>query len=1089
MKLKEDELIIKSLKITIAFLMFMSLNFSCARAYETSILTHTSRTTLHKIDTDNVQQAWLTDKKTLRVGVYKSDNPPYDVFSPPREYEGISADYLGLVSSQLGLSVEMYTYPDRETLWLALQNGDIDIIPSVSQGTENANFVTTNSYGEEQVILAVKSTDRGILSEQLSLQRIAVVRDYLSLSELKSAYPDASIQIYDTNQEALSAVAYGNSRAYLGSASALGQSFINILRIDRLAKIPKRNIAFATRKSNTMLIDLVNKSLNSIPPEKKSEIEKSWGAGYSTVMMQQLPLTGDEQKWIKGHKKVNVVVYGNDFSAPMAFVDKSGIVRGIAADILSVVALKTGLNFQFSVTDDFQDLIEQTKEDKAQMIASISFSAQRNKELLLSYPYTRTPYTLLTQYDNFTVKQLSDLRGKKLGMLRNASLANEIAQRFPEIRIVFYNTDTELLNAVADRNVDAITGFLVIADYQINNNYRGKIRVANILEDKTAYISFAIGKNNPELHSIINNVLNTIPPYELDMFARRWGANHLVNADGFWSRNRNIVLIGVSGALLLLLTVVGRTLLLRRKFALAEQAASQLTRQYRMLEKLVDTMPFPIKLRDPEGKLTYCNQLALEFFNLPFESIKGRTILEAASHLTPEVAQLINDKHRAAVNNNETFHQYLDMTLVNPSNGETRAVTSSVWILPWRDADGVIVGSIFALWDVSDKEELVRQLKEASDRAESSNRAKSTFLSTMSHEIRTPMNAIIGMLDMAIKKGRVGELDIQALEVAHESANGLVGLIGDILDLSRIEGGHLEFRPESINLIQLIDQLLVIYNGLAIDKNIVLKKIYPDEKIANVIGDPLRIKQVLSNILGNAIKFTDSGSVTLTMRVSLRQQDKTCFEIKVQDTGIGIPLEQQMTLFKPFSQADNRRAGTGLGLYISKELCRTMHGDLTLESEQYVGTTLTATFTLPVAENCAEPEVQTIENDHPARALNVLVVDDNEANRILLAKQLAWLGHHAHVARDGFEALEMWEENDFDVIISDCNMPGMNGYQFTKRIRENEAMRGLTRNWIIGFTANAVPEMVERCLNAGMDGCLFKPCSIRSLEQALFKVK
>ncbi|WP_455846451.1 transporter substrate-binding domain-containing protein [Pantoea agglomerans] len=1081
-------MIIKFFKNTFLFLFFILPDIHYAQADDNSLVLNTPRSAHYKISTDSAQQAWLKDKKVLRVGLFRNDNPPYDVFSPTREYEGISAEYLGLVSSMLGLNVEIYAYQDRETLWLALQNGDIDIIPSVSPGTESANFTTTKNYGEEQAILAVKSTDRETLPEQLNLQRIAVVRDYLSLADLKAAYPDANFQVYDTTQEALSAVAYGNARAYLGSASTLGQSFINILRIDRFATITRRDIAFATRKNNSVLIDLVNNALALIPPEKKSEIEKSWEAGYSGVMMQQLPLTEGEQKWIKDHKNVNVIVYGSDFSAPMAFVDKSGVVRGIAADILSVVALKTGINFQFSVTDDFKNLIQQTTEDKSQMIASISYSAQRNKELLLSYPYTRTPYVLLTQYDNFSIKQLSDLRGKKLGMLKNASLANEIAQRFPEIKLVFYNSDSELLNAVADKNVDAITGFLIIADYQINNNYRGKVRVANILEDKTAYISFGIGKNNPELHSIINHVLNTLPHYELDMFARRWGANHLVTSDGFWTRYRNTVLIGVSGTLLLMLIVAGRALLLRRKFALAEQAASQLTRQYRMLEELVDTMPFPIKLRDPEGKLTYCNQLALEFFNLPFESIKGRTILEAASHLAPEVAQLINDKHRAAVKNNETFHQYLDMTLINPSNGETRAVTSSVWILPWRDADGDIVGSIFALWDVSDKEELVRQLKDASDRAESSNRAKSTFLSTMSHEIRTPMNAIIGMLDMAIKKGRKGELDIQALEVAHASANGLVGLIGDILDLSRIEGGHLEFRPEKINIIHLIDQLLVIFNGLAIDKNIALKRNFPDENIEDVIGDPLRVKQVFSNILGNAIKFTDSGSVTITIRFSRQLSSQIGFEIEVKDTGIGIPFEQQRVLFKPFSQADNRRAGTGLGLYISKELCRTMQGDLSLESEQFVGTTLTATFILPVAESCPEPEVQTVERQHPVRAFNVLVVDDNEANRILLAKQLAWLGHHAYVAKDGFEALEMWDDNAFDVIISDCNMPGMNGYQFTQRIRETETMRGLDRNWIIGFTANAVPEMVDRCLNAGMDGCLFKPCSISSLEQALQKV-
>ncbi|WP_312663930.1 ATP-binding protein [Pantoea sp. CTOTU49201] len=289
-----------------------------------------------------------------------------------------------------------------------------------------------------------------------------------------------------------------------------------------------------------------------------------------------------------------------------------------------------------------------------------------------------------------------------------------------------------------------------------------------------------------------------------------------------------------------------------------------------------------------------------------------------------------------------------------------------------------------------------------------------------------------------------------------------------------------------MNLGTLINQLLVIFNGLAIDKNLFLNKSLPVETIADVIGDPLRIKQILSNLLGNAIKFTDHGGVTLELRQEMDvNAGLVRYVIDVIDSGVGIDETQQKALFQPFAQADNRRAGTGLGLYISRNLCESMGGSLTLSSVVHQGTRVRAEFALPIAQNRAEPQKVAETVVRKGEPLKVLVVDDNAANRMLLAKQLAWLGHHAHVAVGGLEGFAMWQKHKFDVIVTDCNMPQMNGYQFTQHIREHEACTGQSAVYILGFTANAMHEIIERCLAAGMNGCLFKPCSINSLAEAL----
>jgi len=725
------------------------------------------------------------------------------------------------------------------------------------------------------------------------------------------------------------------------------------------------------------------------------------------------------------------------------------------------------------------------------MIAAIAPSDARREKMLFTQPYGRSAFALITAKGDQSIHLLSDLRGKRLAVIKQAVLTDYIRSRYPKINVVEFDNDEDLLNSVTDGRAEAAIALLMTAEYQLNSEYRDRLKVANTVDAYTAYIAFAIGKNDPELQTILDKVLITIPPYELDMIANRWRPNNMVVAadNSIWGRHRNAIIAGAVIAGLLLLFALARTFWLRRQMMLEARARRQLATQVHLLERLVDSMPFPITIRDRDGNLTYCNMLALNIIEQPYEAVKGKPLSVAARRLPAEQVSYLDKKMREVMDSDTAWQEDISLQFgpSGPEQNDSKALTASMWLLPWHDAAGEVVGTVMALWDISDREQLVQQLSEASERAEASNRAKSTFLSTMSHEIRTPMNAIIGMLDMAIKKGQQGELDLQALQVAWESAQGLVGLIGDILDLSRIEGGALDFNPERINLGALINQLLVIFNGMAIDKNIMLHKHYPDALLPDVVGDPLRIKQVLSNLLSNAIKFTDRGSVTLTLQQVIQPQlGSVRYIIEIQDSGVGINEAQLATLFKPFTQADNRRAGTGLGLYISRTLCESMDGTLTLSSVLNEGSCARAELVLPLA---------TVDNIAPARTahapqpqstpLQVLVVDDNAANRILLAKQLAWLGHHAHVAETAHEAFALWDKGRFDVLITDCNMPEMNGYQLTEKIRQAEQADNKPPVWILGFTANAMHEVTERCLAAGMNSCLFKPCTINSLAVAL----
>jgi two-component system sensor histidine kinase EvgS len=422
-----------------------------------------------------------------------------------------------------------------------------------------------------------------------------------------------------------------------------------------------------------------------------------------------------------------------------------------------------------------------------------------------------------------------------------------------------------------------------------------------------------------------------------------------------------------------------------------------------------------------------------------------------------------------------------------------RQLTIYHWILPFRDSLGEVQGIIGGWIDISERRELIEELQAAKEQADNANRAKSTFLATMSHEIRTPMNAVIGMLELALKRADHGHLDRPAIEVAYSSAKDLLELIGDILDIARIESGRLTLSPERANLRQLVESVIRVFDGLARQKSLSLLMDLDSGINTDVLIDPLRFKQILSNLISNAIKFTEQGQVKITLQ-TLMEKDTQLLQLKVriQDSGVGISKQDQERLFEPFSQADNQiqqaRTGAGLGLVICRSLCEMMGGTLELSSEPGQGTQVNMSFNLTRLEPLAVSTAIREALPQTGEALNILVVDDHPANCLLLCQQLEFLGHRCAVAEHGAQGLELWLQDHFDLVVADCNMPIMNGYDLTRAIRNHEQVHGHQRCAIWGFTANAQPEEKQRCREAGMDDCLFKPISLTSLSERLNRI-
>jgi signal transduction histidine kinase/ActR/RegA family two-component response regulator len=391
-----------------------------------------------------------------------------------------------------------------------------------------------------------------------------------------------------------------------------------------------------------------------------------------------------------------------------------------------------------------------------------------------------------------------------------------------------------------------------------------------------------------------------------------------------------------------------------------------------------------------------------------------------------------------------------------------------------------------------------RQLDEAAalqDAAESANRAKGEFLANMSHEIRTPMNGVMGMIDLALEDATVPEQS-EALRLARDSADTLLTVINDILDFSKIEAGKLDLVPARFDLRVLIDQIARTFVHRAAEKGVRMHYIVRVGTPAHVMADRVRICQVITNLVGNAVKFTDEGEVKLEVYLKERTGRRAVLGFVVSDTGIGIPVDKQQVIFEAFAQADNSLSrsygGTGLGLAISTSLVKLMGGAIDVESEPGKGSRFH--FTIDV-ETLEESDKQTPDNgSHQLSALSrpvrrhlgprILLAEDNEVNQRVVRIMLENRGHSVTVVNSGVQAVELSAAEAFDVVLMDVSMPVMDGFEATAAIRRRE--RGGDRHIpIIALTAHAMTGDRERCLAAGMDGYLTKPIRPTEIVEAL----
>ncbi len=513
--------------------------------------------------------------------------------------------------------------------------------------------------------------------------------------------------------------------------------------------------------------------------------------------------------------------------------------------------------------------------------------------------------------------------------------------------------------------------------------------------------------------------------------------------------------------------------------------------------QLADAMPQIVWIAKPDGMIEYFNSQWYQYTGLDNAQSDGS--LPWSSAFLPEDLVRVEERWGHAVRSGEDYEMEYR---IRRQDGELRWFLARA--LPVRDARGTITRWFGTCTDIHDKMTSEHKLRQAMEQAEAASMAKTEFLANMSHEIRTPMNAVVGLSTILSNSPGLTEKQREFVSTLQVSAEQLLQLINDLLDLSRIEshGMHLESIPFDLN--RIVHEVVNINSVSGREKHIAITA--RGHCAQQLIGDPLRIKQVVMNLVGNAVKFTEEGSVSVNVfcatRVGSRMVD---LMIAVEDTGIGIPASKVEDIFGKFSQAESstsrRFGGSGLGLSIAKTLVELMGGQITVNSKPGKGSCFTVTLALPTvsSEKDAQdlkpatvkkknPMPETASTQAPNAATKVLLVEDYHANVLVATMLLQNYGYEYELASTGEEALKKVEEQEFAVVLMDVQMPQMNGYQATAVIRENEAARGDGRRLpIVGMTAHALKGDRERCIEAGMDDYIAKPFRPETLKAVLEK--
>ncbi|WP_409283982.1 transporter substrate-binding domain-containing protein [Pseudomonas protegens] len=1023
---------------------------------------------------------WLKTKKTIKLGITAPDYPPLTIVTEKNQLKGILAENLLALQKALGITFEITRFPNRDSAFNALRDGQIDLVDAATLPEAKAYGVqSTSPYAFTQIALYSKSGSLLDIDLRDPKSEISSTNDGFIDKETFKIFRSTTIKNYKTPYDAMIAVIKGRAEAYLGDTVStnylVNQAFNNRLVTNMSVNNIEAHIGFAFTQQNTRLASILNHQLDSRTRCQTIQMINWWVATLKCSEDDAASLLNAEEKKLLNNKKVYKISVSEDLP-PYALFDSHGQFGGTMSDILELIRLNSGLHFEIVRTRSIYKAMQLLDSGEVDLSIMAKTDA-REKKYLFTAPVITTPYILITRHDVPDGLTILNSPSQTIALPQSDALLGYFHEHYPQLNIHITDNVAESLNSVRDGSSDFTVTSNNQARYYLSYKYENALKMNSMFDDAISQIAIAGDRQNPALISLIEKYLQHISPNERAVIAGRWRAN--AATDNVYWEGVTLRVYQVLSVLFILLLATCIWILYLRKLIFKKSIVRQhLQERLSLIQNIVDSIPHPIYVRDQEGQLLLFNTSYAQTFIPGSTSATNARILDTM--LGNSVLKQWQQDYVKVVKSGKATYSDQRLTLGG------RALDIYHWVQPLRDDRQQVFGVVCGWLDIGDRLRILEELRQAKEAADQANTAKSTFLATMSHEIRTPMNAIIGMLELVLTRRAPKDKNLESLQVAHDAAVSLLELLGGILDISSIESGQTRLHFETCTLRQIVIATQTVFDGLASRKGLWIKTQFDSFADAPARLDRQKIKQILSNLLSNAIKFTDTGGITLRVHGVPIEDQRFAFCISVVDTGHGIDPADMATLFTPFSRVTiNRNSGAGIGLCISQSLSRIIGGDLLVDSTVGAGTTMTLTACAESVAANDSPKLLPVSEpiSSTRQRLKILIVEDHLPSLTLLKEQIELLGHIPILAQDGLEALFAWEDREIDLIITDCNMPELDGMALTEEIRRLEQQLCMRPCTIIGTTASARNEDIQAGIAAGMDVCLLKPLSVAMLSR------
>jgi two-component system, NarL family, sensor histidine kinase EvgS len=1054
----------------------------------------------------DAERQFLAGLPEIRVALQKVGAPPYENVAANGDISGFQAEMLAHLSSTFGLKIKPVVFADWPSVLRAVREGEADMVLTLGVTADRLKYLEF-TLGTVPVPVGLLGLKGNVVT--LNGARIALEREYQSNDLVRRQYPLATVLPVGTTIEALRAVAQGRADYYVGSLleaiDTLSRNPVPGIEVREILQTGAGQYHFGVRKDWAPLAAILNKGItrfraDAVPRTASAGLTSSASASGTSApadlsaLAVTMVMSPEEASLIAQRSVWRVGAVRN--LTMLNEVDERGMHSGIAAEYTEHLARRAGVGLQIVPFDNVAAMLDSLRAGRIDFIPFLTRTPEREREFVFSKPYFEMPYLLVARVDAPMYWDLGSLRGKRLALAAQHPLRPVLAQRFAQIEVIDARDGNDAMDMVARGDADAAVEVKNFANLRINSDPAARLRVVGAVNELPAQFSFATAVASVSavagLMPLVNRALDDISPVERERMLRRWVAIDL-NPSFQWRRHLPVILVSLAS----LLTLAALTLWWTRRLAREVQARRRADEQLEDIGRSVPGVAFRVVLDDDMHIQRSFFSAGTDTFLGLQTAVSGKTVAVKNSlrdggpdevlaavqmRMRPAQADAARSLLQSCLQSSEPAA--MDFAYAHPDG---RTLWLHAQAVCKRTPEGEAVWTGYAV-DVSAEHQL-------QDRLTRETAQREMLLASASHELRAPTHTLSLALQH-IADETLPAISLRSMRIARDAARTLSQLLNDVLDVARFQTKHLELRPQDFDLREVINQVREAHAQEAQRKHLNLEVSVGPEVPSMVFLDPLRLKQVLTNLIGNAIEFTEHGGVALHVSASASGSHASMLEFVVQDSGVGMSPDMMRRVFEPLTRgAGGAELGTaspasshaGLGLSICRRLVQMMNGTIVLESQTagseggHSGTTARVTI----------PATGRHSTARPVRSTGIaLVCDDDAVSRMFVAEALTQSGYRVVEVGDGEEALQRWRQGDVRLLVTDLSMPGLGGLSLIAVIRSEEADRTERTGIVVCSGDMALPTDTPSSKPAAPqhDAFLSKPLDLRNLNETLLSL-